>query len=130
MLTPTVLPAPYSTPPRPARAPATQATGAGKKAAQSGAGARRCAWCGCKLRGHHLVTHNASCRSQLSRFKRRACAATLVTALGLPKPKAEELIKRFGLPEVEARLNALGWYWHAPDRAWERENAQPYREVA
>ena len=134
MLTPTVYPTPHPSPQRPARAPATRAdkpTGQGAKTAgRGGAGAARCCWCNRKLKGQHAVTCSHSCRSSLSRFKKRACANTLVAALGMPKPVAERLISAVGLPEVEARLNALGWYWHAPDRAWERENAQPYREVA
>jgi len=66
-------------------------------------------------------THSASCRSSLSRFKKRACATTLVTALGLPKPKADELLQRFGLPEVEVRLALLGWRWHAERKAWAQD---------
>jgi len=66
----------------------------------------------------------------MSRHKRRSCGRLLEAVFTMPGPIAAELLDRFGLPEVEARLNALGWYWHAPDRAWERENAQLYREAA
>ena len=66
----------------------------------------------------------------MSRYKKRMAVALLETVYGMPGRIAAGLLDRFGLPEVEARLNALGWVWRAPDRAWERENAQPYREVA
>ena len=48
----------------------------------------------------------------------------------MPVRIAAGLLDRYGLPEVEARLNALGWHWHAPDRAWQREYEAQHREVA
>lgn len=112
-----------------------QHAGNGRLAA--GQGQRRanpCAWCGRQLPrqsgSQQRLTCSASCRSQLSRHKRRSCGRLLEAVFTMPGPIAAGLLDRFGLPEVEAKLNALGWYWHAPDRAWERENAQPYREAA
>lgn len=84
-------------------------------------GAHCCAWCGRKLAGQHLLTCGPSCRSQLSRAKRRSCARLLTDGLGMPRDVAERLLKAVGLPEVEIRLNALGWHWQARGRAWERE---------
>ena len=112
-----------------------QRAGNGRLAAGQGRhSVNRCAWCGRQLkagqRSQQRLTCSASCRSQLSRHKRRSCGRLLEAIFTMPGPIAAGLLDRFGLPEVEARLNALGWYWHAPDRAWERENAQPYREVA
>lgn len=101
------------------------------KTASNGRAGRRCAYCGKRLPANSKAIYcSASHRVSMSRHKRRSCGRLLEAVFTMPGPIAAGLLDRYGLPEVEARLNALGWYWHAPDRAWERENAQPYREVA
>jgi len=47
----------------------------------------------------------------------------------MPGRIAAELLARYGLPEIEVKLNALGWYWHAPERGWAQEN-NAYSEAA
>ena len=130
MLTPTALPTPYPATNRPARAPAKCADKPADRDAKTArgqqGGARRCAWCGCHLKRQlaanaKRLTCSHSCRSSLSRFKKKTCAALLTTALGLPKPKADELLQRFGLPEVEVRLALLGWRWHPERKAWAQD---------
>ena len=101
------------------------------KTASNGRAGRRCAYCGKRLPANSKAIYcSASHRVSMSRHKRRSCGRLLEAVFTMPGPIAAGLLDRYGLPEVEAKLNALGWYWHAPDRAWERENAQPYREVA
>ena len=101
------------------------------KTASNGRAGRRCAYCGKRLPANSKAIYcSASHRVSMSRHKRRSCGRLLEAVFTMPGPIAAGLLDRFGLPEVEAKLNALGWYWHAPDRAWERENAQPYREAA
>ena len=101
------------------------------KPVSNGRVGRRCVYCGKRLPANSKAIYcSASHRVSMSRHKRRSCGRLLEAIFTMPGPIAAGLLDRFGLPEVEARLNALGWYWHAPDRAWERENAQPYREVA
>jgi hypothetical protein len=41
--------------------------------------------------------------------------------IGMPRHVAERLIAAVGLPEVEVKLNALGWRWSAQERTWGRE---------
>ena len=101
------------------------------KTASNGRAGRRCAYCGKRLPANSKAIYcSASHRVSMSRHKRRSCGRLLEAVFTMPGPIAAGLLDRFGLPEVEAKLNALGWYWHAPDRAWERENAQLYREAA
>lgn len=58
----------------------------------------------------------------MSRAKRRSCARLLTDALGMPRDVAERLLQAVGLPEVELRLNRLGWRWLAQSGAWERDD--------
>ena len=37
------------------------------------------------------------------------------------EPHTHGMIAAVGLPEVETKLNALGWHWSAQDRTWGRE---------
>jgi len=57
----------------------------------------------------------------MSRYKKRMAVALLETVYGMPGRIAVELLARYGLPEVEEKLAALGWVWRAPDREWTRE---------
>ncbi len=101
------------------------------KTASNGRAGRRCAYCGKRLPANSKAVYcSASHRVSMSRHKRRSCATLLTSQFTMPVRIAAGLLDRYGLPEVEAKLNALGFFWHAPDRAWERENAQLYREVA
>lgn len=80
---------------------------------------RRCAYCGKRLPANGKALYcRDSCRVSMSRHKRRSCAALLVAALGMPKAVADTLLTRYGLPAIEQKLNALGWYWRAQDREW------------
>lgn len=47
----------------------------------------------------------------------------------MPARIAENLIARYGLPEVEGKLTALGWVWRAQDREWRQDNIA-FREAA
>ena len=101
------------------------------KPVSNGRVGRRCVYCGKRLPANSKAIYcSASHRVSMSRYKKRMAVALLETVYGMPGRIAVELLARYGLPEVEERLAALGWVWRAPDRAWERENAQPYREVA
>lgn len=84
------------------------------------AGQGRCQWCGCKLRGRQQTCCSAACRSALSRCKHRTAVRAL-TDIGMPRHVADRLIAAVGLPEVEDKLNALGWQWQPAAREWVKE---------
>lgn len=52
--------------------------------------------------------------------------------IGMPRHVAERLIAAVGLPQVEARLNALGWVWQPAARGWVRnvESGHTIRRAA
>jgi hypothetical protein len=47
----------------------------------------------------------------------------------MPRHVAERLIAAVGLPQVEVKLNALGWHWQPAARVWGRE-VQSQRRAA
>lgn len=92
------------------------------KTASNGRAGRRCAYCGKRLPANSKAIYcSASHRVSMSRYKKRMAAALLETVYGMPGRIAVELLARYGLPEVEEKLAALGWVWRAPDREWTRE---------
>jgi hypothetical protein len=114
---------PYSNPRRTRQNPAKRG-GKGRVGAGQGP---RCCWCGKRLTGGHVTTCGPVCRSSLSRCKHRTAIGAL-TDVGMPRHVAERLIAAVGLPQVEIKLNALGWSWSAQERAWGR--AEPLRRAA
>jgi hypothetical protein len=42
--------------------------------------------------------------------------------IGMPRHVADRLIAAVGLPQVETKLQALGWSWQPAARAWVRES--------
>lgn len=92
------------------------------KPVSNGRVGRRCVYCGKRLPANSKAIYcSASHRVSMSRYKKRMAAALLETVYGMPGRIAVELLARYGLPEVEEKLAALGWVWRAPDREWTRE---------
>ena len=65
-----------------------------------------------------MQTCSASCKSQLSRRKHRACAWAMVEEYGYSIQTAERVLTACGMPEVERVMNLAGWHWQADRREW------------
>jgi hypothetical protein len=84
-----------------------------------GRAGRRCVWCDCRLPvDSRATTCSPSCRSQLSRRKRKLADAACVTAFDWQPGDGEALVKRYGLPMMEHCLNLRGVVWVAARKEW------------
>lgn len=108
----------YPTAPTARRNPAK--TGGNKptgKRSGGGVGAR-CVYCGKMLKGKHSMTCGPSCKTSLSRLKRRLADSACVEAWGWKEGEGEALIVKYGLPQVERALNMRGIVWKPEQMAW------------
>jgi hypothetical protein len=92
-----------------------------------------CQWCGKPLTGKAEKWCSSVCRSSASRrkhseaIKALAAAAKKETGKIMPKAKAAETVKAFGLPVIEAQLNGLGWVWYPKLKAFYFDGVQNWR---
>jgi hypothetical protein len=83
-----------------------------------------CQWCCKPLTGKAEKWCSPVCRSSASRRKHSEAIKALAAAVHkksgvmMSKAKATETVTDRGLPAVEDRLNALGWYWYPRLRGW------------
>jgi hypothetical protein len=76
-----------------------------------------CEWCGKRLRGRQERYCCPAHRSSMSRRK-HASAVHALAEIGIPKQQAAAVVARYGLPAVEDKLNALGWFYYGRLKAW------------
>jgi endogenous inhibitor of DNA gyrase (YacG/DUF329 family) len=82
--------------------------------------AMTCAHCGrgeLKAKNAHARYCSDSCRTMAARARRSAAALCLV-ALGMPSTVAADLIDAAGMTAITARLNAAGYVYSDPERAF------------
>jgi hypothetical protein len=85
-----------------------------------------CEFCGKRLRGRQQRFCSAGHRSSMSRRK-HAAAILALAAIGIPKTQAAAVVARYGLPAVEDKLNALGWFWWPRLKQWFYDEAEQRR---
>jgi hypothetical protein len=86
----------------------------------------RCEWCAAKLHGRQVRFCCPAHRSSMSRCKHRTAVQALA-AIGIPKQQAAAVVVRYGLPAVEDKLNALGWFWYGRLKNWYQDGVQNWR---
>lgn len=68
-----------------------------------------------------MVTCSPSCKTSLSRLKRRLADRACCEAWGWCVGDGEALIARYGLPQIERALNLRGFVWHPERLDWIQE---------
>jgi hypothetical protein len=76
-----------------------------------------CQWCCKPLTGKAEKWCSPVCRSSASRRKHSEAIKALAS-IGIPKQQAAAVVARYGLPAIEDKLNALGWYYYGRLKAW------------
>jgi hypothetical protein len=89
----------------------------------------KCLWCGGRLHGRQRSYCGPSCRSSASRRKHSEAIKALAS-IGIPKQQAAAVVARYGLPAVEDKLNALGWYYYGRLKAWYFDGVESRRGAA
>jgi hypothetical protein len=89
----------------------------------------RCEWCAAKLHGRQTRFCCPAHRSSMSRRK-HASAVQALAQIGIPKHQAVAVVARYGLPAVEDKLNALGWYYYGRLKAWYFDGVETSRRAA
>lgn len=67
------------------------------------------------------MTCSPSCKTSLSRLKRRLADRACCEAWGWCVGDGEALIVRYGLPQIERALNLRGFAWHPELIDWIQE---------
>jgi hypothetical protein len=85
-----------------------------------------CQWCCKPLTGKAEKWCSPVCRSSASRRKHSEAIKALAS-IGIPKQQAAAVVARYGLPAVEQKLNALGWFWWPRLKQWFYDEAEQRR---
>jgi hypothetical protein len=88
-----------------------------------------CQWCCKPLTGKAEKWCSPVCRSSASRRKHSE-AINALASIGIPKQQAAAVVARYGLPAVEQKLNALGWFWWPRLKQWFYDEAEQQRRAA
>jgi hypothetical protein len=88
-----------------------------------------CQWCCKPLTGKAEKWCSPVCRSSASRRKHSEAIKALAS-IGIPKQQAAAVVARYGLPAVEDKLNALGWYYYGRLKAWYFDGVESRRGAA
>jgi hypothetical protein len=89
----------------------------------------RCEWCAAKLHGKQVRFCCPAHRSSMSRRKHASAVQALVS-IGIPKQQAAAVVARYGLPAVEDKLNALGWFYWPRLKQWFYDGVEQRRAAA
>jgi hypothetical protein len=91
--------------------------------------AAKCEWCAARLTGKQVRFCCPAHRSSMSRRK-HASAVQALASIGIPKQQAAAVVARYGLPAVEQKLNALGWFYWPKLKAWYFDGVEASRRAA
>jgi hypothetical protein len=62
--------------------------------------------------------------------RKHASAVQALVSIGIPKQQAAAVVARYGLPAVEDKLNALGWFYWPRLKQWFYDGVEQRRAAA
>jgi hypothetical protein len=62
--------------------------------------------------------------------RKHVSAVLALASIGIPKQQAAAVVARYGLPAVEQKLNALGWFYWPKLKAWYFDGVEASRRAA